>query len=118
MQLNTGLLAGVRLQSNRLKWESEKWGHFGRFYCTYVVLHIRVRGFTVFFFPPFSSSAPFTKYRIVLRAFTKKREGPASDALVVTTDTVAPAAPIITNLTCHGSDGVQVLPYLVEGGGS
>ena len=35
-----------------------------------------------------------------MRAFTKKREGPASDALVVTTDSVAPNAPKVTNISC------------------
>jgi hypothetical protein len=50
----------------------------------------------------------FTKYRLAIRAFTKKREGPASDALIVTTDTTPPGAPTITNITCHGADEIQL----------
>ena len=65
----------------------------------------------------FLSADPFTTYRIVLRAFTKKREGPASDALFVATDTAPPAAPIITNLTCHGADGIQVRTSFLPNGG-
>ena len=65
----------------------------------------------------FLSADPFTTYRIVLRAFTKKREGPASDALFVATDTAPPAAPIITNLTCHGADGIQVRTSFLSNGG-
>ena len=56
-----------------------------------------------------STLAPHTKYRIVLRAFTKKREGPASDSLFVTTDSIAPSAPIVTNVTCHGNNEIQVV---------
>ncbi len=44
----------------------------------------------------------------MIRAFTKKREGPASDALVVTTDTFPPGAPLITNITCHGASEIQL----------
>ncbi|TRY71536.1 hypothetical protein TCAL_12498, partial [Tigriopus californicus] len=51
---------------------------------------------------------PYTKYKIVLRAFTKKREGPASDALILMTDTSPPGAPIITNITCYGTDELQI----------
>ena len=53
---------------------------------------------------PFSAS--FTKYHIAVRAFTKKREGPASDALVVTTDTLPPGAPAITNITCQNANEI------------
>ena len=55
---------------------------------------------------PSSISASFTKYHIAVRAFTKKREGPASDALVVTTDTLPPGAPVITNITCQNANEI------------
>jgi hypothetical protein len=55
-------------------------------------------------FPPFAFiSAPFTKYRFKIRAFTKRREGPASENLVVITDTEAPSPPRVTNITCYGN---------------
>ena len=53
-----------------------------------------------------STSASFTKYHIAIRAFTKKREGPASDSLVVTTDTLPPGAPLITNITCQNANEI------------
>ena len=40
-----------------------------------------------------SFAAPYTKYRFTVRAFTKRREGPTSEALVVITDTEAPSPP-------------------------
>ena len=43
---------------------------------------------------------------MTVRAFTKKREGPASDALVVTTDTLPPGAPLITNITCQNANEI------------
>lgn len=47
-------------------------------------------------------SAPYTKYRLVVRAFTKRREGPASEALIIITDTEPPSPPRITNISCYG----------------
>ena len=53
-------------------------------------------------------SAPFTKYRFMIRAFTKRREGPASENLVVITDTEAPSPPRVTNITCFGVNELLV----------
>ena len=53
-------------------------------------------------------SAPFTKYRFMTRAFTKRREGPASENLVVITDTEAPSPPRVTNITCFGVNELLV----------
>ena len=52
--------------------------------------------------------APYTKYRFTIRAFTKRREGPTSEALVVITDTEAPSPPRVTNITCHGANDLLV----------
>lgn len=53
-------------------------------------------------------SAPYTKYKFIIRAFTKRREGPASEALIVITDTEAPSPPRVTNITCHGANDLLV----------
>ncbi len=53
-----------------------------------------------------------------MRAFTKKREGPASDALFVSTDSAAPAAPAVSNITCHENGDIQIewhRPAIVHG---
>ena len=47
--------------------------------------------------------APFTKYRLMVRAFTKRREGPSSEAIIIITDTEAPSSPRITNISCYGN---------------
>ena len=65
------------------------------------IFHYRIK---MFVFIP----APHTKYRISLRAFTKKREGPASDTLVVTTDSVPPGAPVLTNISCSEGTGDKI----------
>ncbi|XP_040572850.2 putative receptor-type tyrosine-protein phosphatase mosPTP-1 isoform X2 [Lepeophtheirus salmonis] len=52
--------------------------------------------------------SPATKYKFTLRAFTKKREGPASDDLIVYTDTAPPSSPRIQNITCYGTDEILI----------
>ena len=44
----------------------------------------------------------------MIRAFTKRREGPASENLVVITDTEAPSPPRVTNITCYGVNELLV----------
>ena len=44
----------------------------------------------------------------MIRAFTKRREGPASENLVVITDTEAPSPPRVTNITCFGVNELLV----------
>jgi len=56
----------------------------------------------------FENLAPYTKYRFMIRAFTKRREGPASENLVVITDTEAPSPPRVTNITCYGVNELLV----------
>lgn len=56
----------------------------------------------------FHSLTPFTKYRFKLRAFTKRREGPASETLVVVTDTEASSPPRVTNISCYGVNELLV----------
>ena len=53
-------------------------------------------------FRTFRLAAPFTKYRLSVRAFTKRREGPSSEPLIIITDTEPPSSPRITNISCYG----------------
>ena len=54
----------------------------------------------------FSSSDPFTKYKIWLKAFTWKNEGQPSNPFEMVTDVAGPGAPIITNLTCKDEQSI------------
>lgn len=52
--------------------------------------------------------APFTKYRIWLKAFTWKNEGQPSRPFEMVTDVAGPGPPIITNLTCKDEQSIYL----------
>eukprot|EP00092_Neocalanus_flemingeri_P005720 GFUD01006160.1.p1 GENE.GFUD01006160.1~~GFUD01006160.1.p1 ORF type:complete len:1193 (+),score=156.97 GFUD01006160.1:67-3645(+) len=51
---------------------------------------------------------PYTKYTILVKAFTSKHEGNSSDKIQVLTDVSGPGRPLITNLTCPGGNTLYV----------
>eukprot|EP00095_Tigriopus_kingsejongensis_P008769 maker-scaffold151_size306168-snap-gene-2.8 protein:Tk08769 transcript:maker-scaffold151_size306168-snap-gene-2.8-mRNA-1 annotation:"unnamed protein product" len=55
-----------------------------------------------------SGLAPFTKYRIWLKAFTWKNEGQPSRPFEMVTDVAGPGPPIITNLTCKDEQSIYL----------
>eukprot|EP00094_Tigriopus_californicus_P012020 TCALIF_11614-PA protein Name:"Similar to Ptp99A Tyrosine-protein phosphatase 99A (Drosophila melanogaster)" AED:0.07 eAED:0.07 QI:0/0.7/0.45/0.81/1/1/11/539/1209 len=52
--------------------------------------------------------APYTKYRIWLKAFTWKNEGQPSRPFEMVTDVAGPGPPIITNLTCKDEQSIYL----------
>jgi hypothetical protein len=64
-------------------------------------LGINLPNETPFFIPSFSSSEPYTEYKIWVRAYTLKNEGKPSQPTIVRTDVVAPGPPVVVNLTCQ-----------------
>lgn len=54
--------------------------------------------------PPFTTE-PFTEYRILVTAFTKKHDGKPSE-VTQRTDVSGPSAPKVVNLTCHSHNAL------------
>ncbi len=53
-------------------------------------------------------TAPYTKYKIWLKAFTWKNEGKSSRPFEMVTDVSGPSAPLITNLTCKDETSIYL----------
>ena len=51
---------------------------------------------------------PYTRYKIMLKAFTWKNEGSPSHPFEVVTDVSGPSAPIVTNLTCKDEQSIYL----------
>ena len=52
----------------------------------------------------------------MVRAFTKRREGPSSEPLIIITDTEPPSSPRITNISCYGTN--DIINKATNGGNS